>query len=101
MQQLHRHRVEHLVAHDHAAQPLGQGVDPLHLGRVDGQALALALTQCAGQFDNRVALDRIAERVKQLQRQCARPRTELPHLAARAGLQALRHLAGQRLAEQG
>ena len=53
VQQLHRHRVEHLVADDHAAIALGPGVQPLApCRRMRASALALALAQRARQVDD-------------------------------------------------
>jgi hypothetical protein len=102
VQQLHRHGVQHLVAHHHALQRVGQGVQPLHAAAERGQALRLALAQRAGQVDDTVAahLHRPAHPLAVLRGQRARAGAELHHLVQAAGVQRLRHLARQRAAEQ-
>ena len=100
-QQLHRHRIEHLVAHHHAFDVLGQCIHPAQLGGVGHQLGLLAGAQAARQIDDGVALHLVAQRIQQLQRQRAGACTELPHFRGSGALQRLAHLHGQRLAEQG
>ena len=100
MQQLHRHRVEQLVADDDAVQRVGPGVEPLNTIGVGGQALALPLAQRAGQVDDVIAAHAVAEALEQLRGQRAGAGTELIDLVALAGVQRLPHLHGERAAEQ-
>ena len=100
MQQLHRHRIQHLVADDHALHRIGQRVDPADPVTERREPLALALAKHAREVDDRVALDLFAQRVEQLLRERARAGTELPDLARVGRVERLRHLRGQRSPEQ-
>jgi hypothetical protein len=55
VQKLHRHGVEHLVAHQHTAQNLRQTVRPLHPITPRGQTLTLAFAQSPRQVNDGVA----------------------------------------------
>ena len=84
VEQLDRHRVEHLVADDDAAHRLGQRVEPAHAVAERARRLALALAQRRRQLDDRVAAHAIAERAEQLGRERAAAGAELPDLVAAA-----------------
>ena len=100
MQQLHRHRIQHFVADDHALQIVGQRIDPLHSGAESLQTLALAFAQRAGKVDDGVALNLVAERIEQLLGERTRAGTELPDVGRGTGSQGLSDLPRQRLGEQ-
>ena len=95
-QQLHRHRIEHLVAHHHCAQAGRQLLEPLHPIGKFGQLLFLALDQRARELDDHIAPE--LRRIK-LAQQLARQRTgagaKLPDLIGAGGRQRLRHLLRQ------
>ena len=99
-QQLHRHRVEHLVADDHAVQGFGPGVEPAHTFAESGQPFGLPLAQGAGQVDDRIPAHAFAQAAQQLRRQRARTGAEFKDFVGLRGSQRLRHLARQRLTEQ-
>jgi len=80
MQQLHRHRIEHLVADDHAGHRIGQRVEPAHALAERRERLALALPQRARQVDDAVALHPLAQGPQQLRGQRARAGAEFPDL---------------------
>ena len=100
MQQLHRHRVEQFVAEHHPVDAFAQPVVPVHPAGPRLQAQRLAFTQLGRQLDHMVGVDAIAQLGQQLRRQCTGAGAELPELARVAGLQRLRHLRGERAAEQ-
>lgn len=100
MQQLHRHRVQHLVAQHHGLQRVGQGVEPLHPAAKRRQTFGLALTQRAREVHDAVAAHTLAQRAQQLRGQRARAGAKLQHLVQSTRVQSLRHLACQRLAKQ-
>ena len=101
VQQLHRHRVEHLVADDHAAQRSGSASTQRTRSPEGAQSLALALAQRAGEIDDacsaptrRRAPRAAAPPARPNRRRIPRPRP-LPLAVER-----LRHLARQGAAEQ-
>ena len=98
MQQLDRHRIEHLVADDDAAQRRRQRVGPDGVSPCP-QALALARAQRPDK-STIVATHGAAELVEQLRRELARAGAELPDLVGAAGIERLAKLPGERLAEQ-
>ena len=91
-QQLHRHRVQHLVAHHHAGQGFGQSIHPAHHPGVARQRSALALAQAAREIHDGVlprALPQQRQGIEQLARQRPGAGAKLPHLVgpgAPAGL---------------
>lgn len=105
--ELHRHRVEHFVADDHALEALGQRVEPAHArggaGRLFVERLALARAQLAGQVDDRIFVELDAERgerVQQPRRELARARAEFHHPPRAARGERLRDGARERLREE-
>ena len=99
-QQLHRHGVQHLVTHHHAVKTIRQCIDPTHPVAVCGQRQLLARAQAARHIDDGVALDLVAQSAKQLGRQRTGARAKLPDFVCAGGGEGVRHLHGQRLAEQ-
>ena len=99
-QQLHRHGVEHFVAHHHAVELRGQRIHPAHRVAKPRQRQLLARPQAAGQIHDGVALHLCAQRAQQLHGQRTRAGAELPHLVGAGLLQGFGHLGGQGLAEQ-
>ena len=102
--QVHGHGVQHLVAHDHAFQRIGQAVGPHHLvhqARVLFlQTLVLAVAQRARQVDDGVARDALAQLAQQLLGQGAGARAKLPDLVRAGGVQRLAQLGGHDLAKE-
>ena len=102
-QQLDGHRVQHLVAHHHAAQGIGQLAGPAHAFAMRRQPRLLARAQGARHIDDGVARQRLAERIQRVDqagRQRAGAGAELPHLIRAGGGQAFGDLRGQRAREQ-
>ncbi len=101
VQQLHRHRVEHLVADDDALHRVGQRVQPAHLRTVEGEPLPLALAQAARQVDDASSCAR-ARRARRATaaRSAPEPAPNSHTVVAAARVQRLRHLRGKSLAEQ-
>ena len=81
VQQLHRHRIEHLVADDHAAEAVGQRIQPAHPVAEARQPGLLALPQHARQVDDGIAGHRVAQRIQHRLGQRTRTGAELQHLA--------------------
>mmetsp|Transcript_16269 Transcript_16269/g.45542 ORF Transcript_16269/g.45542 Transcript_16269/m.45542 type:complete len:419 (-) Transcript_16269:406-1662(-) len=101
--QLHRHRVQHLVADDDGLDLLGQRVQPVDAARPAGQPLALALAQFGRQLDDAVAQRADAQLVEggqQLRGQRTGAGAELHHFVAAALGQGLGQRPGQCAAEQ-
>ena len=102
-QQFHRHGVQHFVAHHYALHLLGEFIDPTHGIAIGPQPLLLARAQGARDIDDGVTHQRHVQAhqlIQNLQRQRATARAKLPHFGRLGGLQGLRHLGRQRLAEQ-
>jgi hypothetical protein len=100
MQQLHRHRVEHLVSEDDPFDRLRQCVVPAHARCVRGERRALPLAQRGRQLDDVVRAHPIAQRIEELPRKRPRAGAEFPHRVAAAAVERLRRLARQRAAEE-
>ncbi len=105
--QMHRQRVQHLVAEDHAGESIRQPIQPLHTGcepvRQPPQQFALPRAQLRAHLEDEVVLGRATKRIERTQQiggHAPGPRSELQDLAA-TRTQHLADLASQRGAEQG
>jgi hypothetical protein len=101
VQQLHRQRVQHLVADDHAVQPLGQRGMPFDALADGRQPRALARMKRPRQFHHVVAAQRRAQRFDQLRCQHAGAGAELPQLVGLRGLERLRNCNASACANSG
>ena len=100
-EQLHRHRVEQFIADDDAFKGFRQSAQPFDLVAPWRQTLGLAPPQTAGQINDAIALDTLAQGFKQLRCQRAGASAEFPDLGRASLRQSLPDLRRQRAAEQG
>ena len=104
VEQLHRHGIEHFIAHHHALQAVGPLVQPLNLMAPFGQFGLLPGLQGAGQVHDVVALQgapQALEFTEQLVRQSTTACAKFPHFVGAGGTQSFCHLLGQGGAKQG
>ena len=100
LQQLHRHGVQHLIAHHHTLDGLGPAVQPSHFARVLQQSVGLSVTQSARQVNDGVPRHRVAQAAQQLQGQGSGACAKFPDFIRACGRQCLFYLHRQGLAKQ-
>jgi hypothetical protein len=100
VQQLHRHRVEHLVADHHAVEASGSASSQRTRSPKARQPLGAGARAAPPDRSTTCRRTAVAQRRQQLRRQRAGAGAEFPHLVRAGAVQRLRHLHRQRAAEQ-